>query len=164
MLSIKLIVLAEIREKYFRDACDEYKKRLSAMCRLTEIIIKEEKISENPGDSEIEKALQAEEARIIHAIPPKSSHAYIIGLCVEGKQFSSEELAERFDRLISTEGISEICFIVGSSHGLSEKVKERCDLRLSLSKMTFPHTMMRPVLYEVIYRELCILSGKKYHK
>lgn len=164
MLSIKTIVLADIREKYFRDACEEYKKRLSAMCRLTEIVIKEEKISDNPNDAEIEKALEAEASKIIAQIPPKSSHPYVIAMCVEGKQFSSEELAEKIDRLVSTEGISEICFIIGSSHGLSEKVKEKCNLRLSVSKLTFPHTMMRPLLYEIIYRELAILSGKKYHK
>lgn len=164
MLSIKVIALAELKEGYFKNACDEYKKRLSGMCRLTEIVIKEEKIKDNPGEGEIYKALEAEAAKITAHIPPASAHAYVIAMCIEGRQFSSEELAEKLESLTSTGGISEICFIIGSSHGLAETVKSRCNMRLSVSKLTFPHTMMRPLLYEIIYRELSIIAGKKYHK
>ena len=83
-------------------------------------------------------------------------------MCVEGKQFSSEELAAKLEGAFS--GANEICFIIGSSHGLAEKVKKECDVRLSLSSLTFPHQLMRVILFEALYRSFTILAGKRYHK
>lgn len=163
MLTVKLLVLAELRERYLRDACEEYRKRLTSMCSLTEIVIKEQRLPDNPSESEIARALDGEASRILPHLSTQPT-VYNIALCVEGRQFTSEALAAQIERLTTSEGVSELCFVAGSSHGLSEKVKARCALRLSLSKLTFPHTLLRPLLYEVIYRELSILAGKRYHK
>jgi Uncharacterized conserved protein len=163
MLNIKMIVLAEIKEKYFVSACDEYKKRLSGMCKLSEIVIKEERLPENPTAGEIEDALMKEAAKIAPHIP-QSPHSYTITLCVEGTQFTSEELADKIKKLTSEQSVSELCLIIGSSHGLHKSIKEASNLKLSISKLTFPHTMMRPLMYEVVYRTMSILNNKKYHK
>jgi len=163
MLNIKMIVMAEIKEKYFTAACDEYKKRLSTMCKLGEIVIKEERLSENPSAGEIEDALQKEASKIVPHIP-QSPHAYTIALCVEGTQFTSEALADKIKRLTSEQSISELRLIIGSSHGLHQSIKDASDAKLSISSLTFPHTMMRPIMYEVVYRTMSILANKRYHK
>ena len=97
--------------------------------------------------------------KIFAEIPQK---AYCVAMCVEGKQLSSEELALQIDRVATTHG--EICFVIGSSHGLSDSVKSACDLRLSVSKLTFPHQLMRVMMCEIIYRSMNILRGTGYHK
>ena len=104
-------------------------------------------------------ALEDEGKRILAAMPPRS---YRIALCVEGKQFSSEELAAQLDAALADCG--SICLVIGSSHGLAPEVKAACRLRLSVSKLTFPHQMMRVLLLEVLYRSFSILKGSKYHK
>ncbi len=159
MLNVKLITLGTLKEPYLRDAALEYEKRLGAFCRFEHLQLKEEKLSENPSESEIKNALAKEGERILSLVP---SRAYCIAMCVEGKQLSSEELAERFES-ISLEA-SELCFIIGSSFGLSDKVKQRADFRLSVSRLTFPHQLMRVVLLEAIYRAFNIQKGTKYHK
>ena len=163
MLTVKFIVLGELRERYLRDACEEYKKRLSSMCALTELVVREQRLPDAPSPAEIARALDEEASRILPHLSARAS-AYNVALCVEGRQFTSEELAAHIERLTAMEGVSELRFVVGSSHGLSERVKERCVLRLSVSKLTLPHTLMRPLLYEIVYRELSILAGKRYHK
>ena len=159
MFALKLITVGTLKESYWRDAVAEYEKRLGAFCRTEILQLKEEKLGERPTDGEIRVALEREGTRILEAIPPRS---YRIALCVEGKQLSSEELADQLDRIAESHG--ELCLIVGSSHGLSDKVKSECHMRLSVSKLTFPHQMMRVLLLETVYRSFNILKGTRYHK
>lgn len=160
MLNITIIAVGQLREKYFRDAADEYKKRLGGASKVTEIEIKEEKLSDSPSEAQIASALEKEADRIIEAIPKKS---FIVPMCIEGKQLSSEEFAASLDNA-ALMGKSSVTFIIGSSFGLSDKVKRLSDLKLSMSKMTFPHKLARVMLYEAVYRASMILAGSKYHK
>ena len=160
MLTIRLIAPGELKESYLREAVAEYEKRLSAYARVERVAIKEERLPDKPSDGEIRAALEAEADKILEKIPPR---AYTIALCIEGKTLSSEALAEKVRR-VTLDGHSEICFIIGSSHGLSERVKKAAHLRLSISPMTFPHQLMRVIVYEILYRTMSILSGGKYHK
>lgn len=159
MLKVKLIAVGNLKEDYLRSASAEYEKRLGAFCRFELVQLKEERLSELPSQNEIKAALEREAVKIIEQIP---SSAYCVALCVEGKQLSSEELAERIEA-VSMEK-SEICFVIGSSYGLSDTVKQRADMRLSVSKLTFPHQLMRVILLEAIYRAFNIQRGTKYHK
>ena len=159
MIGVKLITLGTLKEEYWRDAAAEYEKRLGGFCRLELVQLREERLSENPGPAEIKQALEREAERIVAQIPPR---AYRIALCVEGKQLSSEELAERIEQIGESHG--EVCLIIGSSFGLAESVKQACHLRLSVSKLTFPHQLMRVLLLETVYRSFHILKGTRYHK
>ena len=159
MLNIKLISVGSLKESYLKDAISEYSKRLSAFCALDIVELKEHKLPDGPSEGEIKRALSEEAERILKAIPQK---AYKIALCVEGKQFSSEELAKKLEEITLTSGT--VCLIIGSSHGIAEELKSLCDLRLSVSKLTFPHQLMRVMLLEIIYRALNIIKGTKYHK
>lgn len=159
MIHLTVITVGNLKESYWRDALAEYEKRLAAFCKPEILQLKEARVSENPSATEISAALSDEGKRILAAIP---TGAYKIALCVEGEQFSSEALAARLERATSESG--KICLIIGSSHGLSPEVKAACDLRLSVSKLTFPHQMMRVLLLEVLYRSFSIIKGTKYHK
>lgn len=158
-MNIHIITVGTLKESYWRDGCEEYIKRLSAFGRTDVISLKEYKLPAKPGQKEIRAALDAEGEQILKAIPPKSVR---IALCVEGKQYSSEELASSLEKYCSQS--SDICFIIGSSFGLSETVKDAADLKLSLSSLTFPHQMTRLILLECIYRSFCIINGTPYHK
>ncbi len=159
MTSVCIIHVGELKEKYYADAVLEYEKRIGAFARLTNVEIKESRVSKEPSEGEIRAALLDEGKKILQAIPPRS---YVISLCVEGKRMSSEALA----RCIADAQLSHgrIAFIIGSSHGLDESVKKACDIRLSVSDMTFPHRLMRVILAEQIYRAFAINAGLKYHK
>ncbi len=159
MLGIKIIVVGNLKEEFFRQAEAEYLKRLGGFCRIEVAQLKEERLPDKPSAAEIEAVLSKEAKAILAAIPQK---AYRIAMCVEGKQLSSEELASQIDKVTVTHG--EICFIIGSSHGLADAVKSACNLRLSVSKLTFPHQLMRVMLTEIIYRSMNILKGTGYHK
>ena len=159
MLNIKLISIGSLKEQYLKDAIAEYTKRLSAFCSFEILELKEYKLPDCPSQSDVERALRDEAERIKKSIPQK---AYKIALCVEGKQYSSEELAKRIEDISQISGT--VCFIIGSSHGLSEEIKNISDLRLSVSKLTFPHQLMRVMMLEIIYRALNISKGTKYHK
>ncbi len=160
MLKIKIITVGALSEKHWKDACAEYRKRLSAKADLEEIQLKEEPLSKNPSAGEIKKALDVEGERILAEIPKR---AMAVSLCVEGKQYSSEALAGIIgDAAVS--GVSEICFVIGSSYGLSDRVKSASRLKLSMSALTFPHQLARVMLYETVYRSFTILGGEKYHK
>ncbi|MBP3555056.1 MAG: 23S rRNA (pseudouridine(1915)-N(3))-methyltransferase RlmH [Clostridia bacterium] len=159
MLQINILYVGNIKDKFFQDAVSEYEKRLSGFCKLKNIELKEEK-PKDESDTEIALVIKKEGDRLLEAIPPKS---YKIALCVEGKQISSEELAERISD-IPLSGYSEITFIIGGAFGMDERVKKVADFRLSISKMTFTHRMMRVILIEQIYRALNIASGGHYHK
>ena len=159
MVGVKFITLGTLKESYLREAAAEYEKRLGAFCKIQIVQLKEERLSDNPGDGEIRQALDREAAKIMAEIPTR---AYKVAMCVEGQQMSSEMLAERLGEI--SERYGEVCFIIGSSHGLADSVKSSCNLKLSVSKLTFPHQLMRVLLLEAVYRGFNILKGTKYHK
>lgn len=160
MLNIKIIAIGDLKEKYLRDACEEYKKRLGAWARVEEIVLKEERLPDNPTEAQIKAGLEAEERKILEKISQK---AYVIAMCVEGKQLSSEEYAKKIEE-ITVCGYSEIVLIIGSSFGMTDTVKSRANFRLSVSRLTFPHQLLRVILYEATYRAMSIINGTKYHK
>lgn len=159
MATIRFITVGTLKEDYLRDAVKEYEKRLSGFCKVEQVNLKEAKLPNDPSDSDIKKALAEEARAILSAIPERS---YKIAMCVEGKQFSSEELADKIDHAFGV--ANELCFVIGSSHGLDDSVKNAADLKLSVSKMTFPHQLMRVILLEGVYRCMNIIKGTKYHK
>ena len=159
MIGVRFITLGTLKESYLREAAAEYEKRLGAFCKMQMIQLKEEKLSDAPSEGEIRQALDREAQKIMAEIPPR---AYKIAMCVEGKQLSSEELADKLEEV--SERYGDVCFIIGSSHGLSDSVKNACDMRLSVSKLTFPHQLMRVLLLEAVYRGFNIIKGTKYHK
>ena len=161
MIKINIICIGKIKEKYFTDAISEYAKRLTAFCKFSIIELSEEKIrSNNPNQSQIDEVIEAEGKRIIQKI---SQSDYVVAMCIEGKMLSSEELSKTIDN-VSLNGKSTIDFIIGGSYGMSNEVKSRANLKLSMSRMTFPHTMARMVLSEQIYRAFEISTNGKYHK
>lgn len=160
MIRITVVTVGKMKEQYLRDAQSEYAKRLSAFCRLNVTELEPERLPDDPGAAQIEAALKAEAERILPAIP---QGAYVVPLCIEGKQYDSVELSEKLDG-IALSGFSSICFIIGGSYGLSDTVKQKADLKLSMSKMTFPHQLARVMLLEQIYRAFKISQGGTYHK
>lgn len=161
MLRVNIICIGKIKEKYFTDAIAEYSKRLSAFCKFTITELAEEKIRSNtPNQSQIDEVILAEGKRIEQKISPSD---YVVAMCIEGKMLSSEELSKKLDT-VSLGGYSTVDFIIGGSYGLSDSVKNRADLKLSMSRMTFPHQMARMVLSEQIYRAFEISTNGKYHK
>lgn len=159
-MNITIIALGKLKEKYMRDFSEEYQKRLSAYCRLNIIELSPKKLPDSPSHSEINNALEAEARQIKAKIP---SGAYVFSMCIEGKQMSSTEFSQKISKL-AVDGKSNIVFILGSSFGLSEEIKELSDSKFSLSEMTFPHQMARVMLLEQLYRAFQISSGGKYHK
>lgn len=159
-MNIKIITVGKIKEKYIQEGIKEYTKRLSRYCSLEIIEIDDEKAPENLSDKEMEIVKQREGERILSKIPQNS---FVIALVIEGKQLSSEDLAEKIGTLM-VDGISDICFIIGGSLGLSQEVISRSNFKLSFSKMTFPHQLMRMILLEQIYRAWRIMKGEPYHK
>ena len=160
MLQINILYVGNIKDKFYAEAVQEYEKRLSAFCKIKNIDLKEEKPPENPSDAEIALVIKKEGDRLLEAMPKKG---YKIALCVEGTQISSEDLAKKIES-VTVAGDSEITFIIGGAFGMDERVKKMANYRLSISKMTFTHRMMRVILAEQIYRALNILSGGNYHK
>lgn len=160
MFSVTLICVGKMKEKFYISAFEEYQKRLGAFCRFELIEIQEQRLSENPAEKEIRTALGKEAAEIEKHIP---AGAVVIAMCVEGIQKSSPELADQL-KSWANHGCNKACFIVGGSFGLSDEIKQKADLRLSVSKMTFPHHLFRVMLAEQIYRAFSILEGSRYHK
>ena len=150
---IKIITVGSIKEKYLKDAIEEYTKRLSKYTNIEIIEVKDE------GLVEPKKAIILEEEKILKHISDKD---YIITLEIEGRQLSSEEFADKLDR-IQLES-SNITFIIGGSYGLSQNIKDKSRLHLSFSKMTFPHQLFRVLLLEQIYRAFKINNNESYHK
>ena len=161
MLKIRIIAMGKLTVDYFRSACEDYLKRMSRAYSVTVIEPKPEALPKDPTDGDIARALEREAARITESIPPRAA---VVAMCVEGKQLSSEELAVKMEGFAAS-GVSEVCFLIGSSHGLHDEIKKRgADLRLSVSKMTFPHELFRVMLLEQLYRAAEINAGSKYHK
>ena len=158
-MQITFITIGTLKESYLRDAVSEYEKRISAFASVKNINLPEVRVVDEENPQKVQEALDAEGDKILAAIP---DGAYIVALCVEGKQYSSEELARILGDARDSRG--KVAFIIGSSHGLAPKVKATAHLRLSVSKLTFPHQLMRVLLAETTYRSLTILAGKRYHK
>lgn len=160
MLAVRLICVGKMREKFYIEAFSEYAKRLQAYCKLDLIELTEQRLGDNPSQKEITSALGREAAEIMKNIPPD---AYLVAMCVEGKQMKSEDMAKLVSERESS-GKPKLCFVVGGSFGLDESVKRRADMRLSMSEMTFPHHLARVMLAEQIYRAFKINEGSRYHK
>lgn len=158
MMTIKLICIGKLKEDYLKGAQAEYQKRLSAFCKLSIIELAEYKLPQNPADSLIQKGMQAEGEDIL-----SKAKGYIASLCIEGDMLSSVELSKKLDE-IALDGQSEVSLIIGGSNGLSDEVKNSSKLKLSMSKMTFPHQLARVMLLEQLYRAFQINGGGKYHK
>ena len=159
MTQLTVVTVGNLKEGYLREAVSEYKKRLSQYARVDEVEIKEERIANEDNRAEINAALDREADKILNAIP---KDAMKIALCVEGKQYSSEELATLIAR--GNDASGKIALVIGSSYGLSDKVKRECDVKLSFSKLTFPHQLMKVILFESLYRSYTIIHNKRYHK
>lgn len=159
-MQIRIIAVGKLKEKYWREGTGEYTKRLGPYARIEIIEVAEERVRENPSPGEIQQVINREGERIMNHLSPSF---FVIPLAMEGKMFSSEALSGLLGKL-SLEGKSQVAFVIGGSHGLSEEVLERGDLLLSFSRMTFPHQMMRLILLEQIYRGFKILKGEPYHK
>ena len=159
-MKITVITVGKIKEKYLEDAIAEYSKRLSRYCKLEIIQVADEKTPDRASEVVETQIKDKEGERILSHIKDK---AYVVALAIEGKMISSEELAELIDGL-GVRGESHIQFVIGGSLGLSKKVLERADYKLSFSRMTFPHQLMRVILLEQIYRSYRIVNGEPYHK
>lgn len=159
MIKVTFITLGKLKEKYLRDAVDEYAKRLSRYCKLDIIELNPVNLPEKPSQSEIDSALAKEAEMVDRRIPDGS---VVISLCVEGKSLSSEQLADFINQ--NTNSGKNMCFVIGSSYGLCAAIKQKSDLRLSLSAMTFPHQLFRVMLLEQTYRAFKINEGSTYHK
>lgn len=159
-MKITLITVGKIKEKYLKDAIAEYSKRLSRYCKLEIIEVADEKTPDNASET-VEGGIRDKEGeRILKYV---RDDAYVVTLEIKGKLLTSEELAEKIDKL-GIQGTSHIIFIIGGSIGLGKEVLKRSDYALSFSKMTFPHQLMRVILLEQIYRSYRIISHEPYHK
>ena len=160
MLSVYLICVGKLKEKFYKDACAEYVKRLSPYCKLTVVEIPEVKLSKDPTLGEITNALDKEGEAIRAKIPPSSR---VAALCIEGRMRSSEEIPQIFP----VPGVSlekHLVFLIGGSYGLHPSIKAEASVQLSMSPMTFPHHLARVMLLEQIYRAFQINTGGSYHK
>ena len=158
-MTLDIITVGTLKEDYLRAGIEEYKKRISAYARVQIHELKEERVANEDDAASIDRALEAEAEKILARLAPD---AYKVALCVEGVQYDSVALASVLEKGSAKSG--KLALVIGSSHGLSENVKRACDLRLSISKLTFPHQLMRLSLMEILYRSFSIMAGKKYHK
>ena len=160
MQTVNIICLGRLKESYLRDACKEYEKRLKGYCTLKITELEPILLPGEPSEKQIANALEKEADMIEKKL---AANALTVAMCIEGSQMSSEQLAKQFET-DAVSGTGSLSFIIGGSFGLSDEVKKRADLKLSMSKMTFPHQLARVMLLEQIYRAFQINSGGKYHK
>ena len=156
MSPVTVIHVGNQKERYFRDAEAEYIRRMRPLCDYRTVCVREADTRGESSEKLINRALAEEAAVIRSVIPPRSM---TVAMCIEGKQFDSVEFS---DVLAASE--RPICFIIGSSFGLDDELKKQCDMRVSFSKMTFPHMLARVILAEQVYRACMIASNRKYHK
>ena len=158
-MNINIVAVGSIKEKFFKDAVSEYAKRLSRYVKLNIIEVKDEKTPAMASALEEEKIKEVEAERILS----KLTNSYVVALTIDGKKYSSEELAKRMEKydIVSKGNLS---FIIGGSLGLHKSVIDRADEKLSFSEMTFPHQLMRVILLEQIYRAYRIRNNEPYHK
>ncbi|WP_071393136.1 23S rRNA (pseudouridine(1915)-N(3))-methyltransferase RlmH [Bacillus tuaregi] len=159
-MNISILTVGKLKEKYLKAGIDEYLKRLSSYARVEVIEIPDEKAPEVLSAAEMEQVKNKEGEKLLVKL---SQETYVIALAIDGKMKSSEELADSIDKL-ATYGKSKIAFVIGGSLGLSDEVLKRADEKLSFSKMTFPHQLMRLILLEQVYRAFRINRNEPYHK
>ena len=159
MLTINIICVGKLKERYWRDAVEEYSKRMKPLCKLNITELNEERVGDDPSDAQIKHTITAESDRIMQKL---GRGDYVIAMCVEGRNISSEELSQKLEDVSMTH--STIDLIIGGSWGLSSELKSRADSKLSMGKMTFPHQLCRVMLLEQLYRAFQISKGTKYHK
>lgn len=159
-MNISVVSVGKVKEKYLRDGIEEYRKRLTRYCNIEIIEVPDEKAPETLSPKEEEQVKEKEGQAILKHI---KENAYVIALAINGKQLSSEELAD-FISERAMNGDSSLIFVIGGSLGLSQDVLSRADFKLSFSKMTFPHQLMRMILLEQVYRGYRIIKGEPYHK
>lgn len=160
MLHVRVICVGKLGEKFWKEAVQEYEKRLSAYCRLEILELPECRLPASPSEGEREAALWKEAGAIREKMPPG---AKIYALCIEGRQLTSVEFSRRLQGVMMG-GASRICFIIGGSFGLHAALKAEASFQLSMSPMTFPHHLARVMLLEQLYRALNLANGGKYHK
>ena len=159
-MKITVVCVGKIKEKCYRDALAEYTKRLSRYCSLTIMEVADEKTKEQASETECAIIKDREGERILKSI---RDDGYVIALAIDGKPLDSVELSEKIDKL-GLSGKSNVYFVIGGSLGLSDAVMKRADYKLSFSRMTFPHQLMRVILLEQIYRSYRIINHEPYHK
>ncbi len=159
-MKITVVAVGKIKERFFEDAVKEYEKRLGRYCKLEIVQVADEKTPDGAGEALERQIKEREGERILAQI---KDGAYVIALAIEGKMLDSEEVARKLGQL-AVGGASHLVFVIGGSLGLSGAVLERADYRLSFSKMTFPHQLMRVILLEQVYRGFRILNHQPYHK
>ena len=159
-MKITIVCVGKIKEKFYRDALAEYTKRLSRYCSLTITEVTDEKTKEQASETESAIIKDREGERILKSI---RDDGYVIVLAIDGKNLDSVELSEKIDKL-GLSGKSNVYFVIGGSLGLSDAVMKRADYKLSFSRMTFPHQLMRVILLEQIYRSYRIINHEPYHK
>ena len=160
MFDITLIAMGKLKEKFYLSAAAEYEKRLRGYCNFRLLELPEHRLPEDPSPAEIQAGLEKEADAILGKLP---KNCWFCVLTPEGKNLSSEELADKI-RDMKNAGKSGACFLIGSSFGMAQRIKDRADLKLSMGKMTFPHHLARIMVLEQIYRAEAIQAGSKYHK
>ena len=161
-MKVTIIAVGKIKEKYLKDAIDEYSKRLSKFCTLS-IVEVSEVVAKVENDSSIKKSIEDEGREIIAKIEAFAKNGYVFAMDIEGKELSTVDFKNKISE-IKLSGVSDIAFIIGGSYGLSHEVKKMANFRLSFSKMTFPHQLFRVILIEQIYRVFKIENNEPYHK
>lgn len=160
MLEITIIAVGKMKEKFYIDAASEYLKRLGAYARVAVTELPEARRPDFPSPAETSAAMEREADAILAAVP---KGAALVAMCVEGREMTSEEFSAELEKLAAG-GVSKLCFVIGGSDGLSQRVKAASRIRLSMSRMTLPHHLARVMLLEQLYRAMNISSGGKYHK
>lgn len=160
MFDLTLLVMGKLKEKFYLSAAAEYEKRLKGYCSFKIVELPEYRLAENPSPAEIQAGLEKEADLILSKIP---KGAWLCVLTPEGKIISSEDLADKV-RDIKNSGKSSACFLIGSSFGMAQRIKDKADFKLSMGKMTFPHHLARIMVLEQLYRAEAIQAGSKYHK
>lgn len=160
MFEITLITMGKLKEKFYLSAAEEYAKRLKGYCKFQLLELPEHRLPDSPSQSEILAGLEKEADQIISKIP---KGAWFCVFTPEGKNLSSEEFAAKLKE-VKLSGKSSACFLIGSSFGMADRIKQMADFKLSMGKMTFPHHLARIMVLEQIYRAEAIQSGSKYHK
>ncbi|GGM28265.1 ribosomal RNA large subunit methyltransferase H [Paraliobacillus quinghaiensis] len=159
-MQIQIVSVGKVKEKYLKLGIAEFEKRLRSYCKLTMDEVSDEQAPEQLSDKELYQLKQKEGERILNKIKPNQ---YVVALDIQGDNWSSEQLAREMEKL-SIHGKSQVSFVIGGSNGLSDDVLKRADQKLSFSKMTFPHQLMKLILLEQVYRSFRIQKNEPYHK
>ncbi len=160
MMKLTLVTVGKLKEKYWVQAVDEYKKRISKYAKIELIEVPDEKESNNAGEKDIEHIKNKEAERILSKI---KDNQHVVTLEIHGKTYTSEKLADEYQRWMNT-GRSDVVFVIGGSNGLGEAVKKRSDQEISFGTLTYPHQMMKVMLLEQLFRVNKILRNETYHK